>query len=895
MHTVFLSAVFIALIFWCGLGPVLLLLPAQDSARRVLLLPFAGLAAHILFSLTLARLDLTGHAISLVALVFFSALAIWGLRRHPLTGKELRQSAAPLYIAALGVLFIGAPLFLQGFEHYWGYANPDQAYLMPVLKWIYTHPIGVPPDYNLSASQYYRGIHENTVLAIFYVISTVAAITRTSPDFLFDVTQAGLLFLVPLSVFLFADALGLPRRTGLIAGACVACSSLVAYTFYLDSLAALSVIAVIPMAMALLISFGRDKLTGYAILFGAVAAAMYYNYLGAIGVLGVLSAAILLRLFIYRELPIKRLLIAPVLALGLIATVLTPFALSIFHLFMFETFSTRLAATAASADNAELLSIFDLSLTERGVPFFWGLKIPTVTASWPWNHEPSPYLFVAGCLCFCLLIVAFWPRVSGLADIYVWIAVAALLPTAAYAYRGVGYGVFKLIAWIYPIMATGLIAALCGLAKLMGRTRLARLQALPYLAIVAYAATNIGLSCRLGLDTRPYARGGSPQNAVNFSFDNISDTRKLVVPRYAGNVAVMVPDVVAQRWLSSFLAPGGARVFPELKLYTEDSTTRFNRTAPHEAYVLHDNSATLDITRPPIAPPVWSNSAFALSRFDQLSDALFLGLGWYRAEGAASGGMRWQRRFRWLRKRGEIFIWNPTPGTKCLIVAMTAGYGNPSAYRHVRFYLNGQKFDEVYFSAYSRILTKPFEAAGPWSQVELEVEEDAAPLPRPKPLWAARVPQDPRRLNVAVSDIELVDPDVLTLPPSMIDLAEEFEKPQAFVDGVYPDRWIGAEAHCSLRVPSGARGIEIAGMAPEAPGLSFPYVIDVTLSDRRIGSATIRGIGAFRQVIPLPDGDEAPVPGQVVRLGLKPGATFVPTGGDSRRLSVRLARIGFTR
>src|SRR5271157_5213047 len=241
MSTVLVTIVFILLMFWCGIGPVLLLLPRQTSARRVLLLPFVGLCAHMLFGIILARFDLTGHTISILALVFFSTLALWGLYRAPLSLKEIGQSVTPLLIACGSMALIALPLFQAGMDNYWGDANPDQAFLIQYVQWMYSHPFGVPPGLERLSSVAYRGVGENSFLLVFYVISTVAAITRTAPDLLFNVAEAGLVFLVPPALFLFAEALGLSRRRSLLASACLGCSSLVAFTFCLDSLAALSV------------------------------------------------------------------------------------------------------------------------------------------------------------------------------------------------------------------------------------------------------------------------------------------------------------------------------------------------------------------------------------------------------------------------------------------------------------------------------------------------------------------------------------------------------------------------------------------------------------------------------------------------------------------------------
>lgn len=898
MSTIFVTVVLIILMFWCGTGPVLLLIPRQNSARRVLLLPFVGLCGHMLFSLVLARFNLTGHTISIIALVFFSVLACWGLYRAPLSRHELRQSLAPLLLAAGSMAFIALPLFQAGFERYWGYANPDQIYLSQVLDWVYTHPFGVPPNYR-SSEEAYRAVGENTLLAVFYVLTTVAAITRTAPDLLFNVSEAGMVFLTPLGLYVFATTLGLSRRRSLLASACVGCSSLVAYTFCLDSLAALSVIAVVPIAVALLLRFGEEGSMAYGLLFVLVSAAMYYNYLGAIGVLGVLISATLLRLLVYRRISVYRLLVPPLLTLVVIAVAFTPYAYSIFLFFLNESISSRLSHFTPSPANAEILSFFSLSLTERGVPFFWGLYVPGVPAWKLWGGSPtalSPYLFGAGCLCFALLALSLWPRISRLSGSYTWILIAALLPILAYAYRGMGYGVFKLVAWVHPIVITGFIAALCGLADLLRRGPLPRLALVPYLAVAAYMGINGELVYRLGRYTRTEATSGSPQNASNLTFENVRELRTFAIPRYWRQIAIMIPDVVAQNWTAGYLGPVIPRPFPDLSLVTQDSLPRTVRPEPPETYFLRWNGSPRDIAEYPRAPAVWNNSSLALSRFDQLNNDLVIGHGWYRVEGADAAPTFWQKRFRWVRKRAEVLVWNPSPRPQRLLLTLTAGYGNPKPGRHISMFLNGEKFDEIEFSGYARLLTKPFKALPPWSQIELEIKEDANPLPRLGALWAFDVPREPRRLNIAVSELRLVEvDDSAMVVPSYLDLQPEFQKPKTFLDGIYPDGWMGAAATLSLHLSQEARHVEIVGALPNVPGLRVPFRVNVEMDGRDIGDAAISQFGPFRAVIPLSRDDKALHPGQTVRLKVKAESTFLGQNADPRPLSIHLKGVGFTK
>lgn len=884
MTTALFTLLSVVLMFWFGFGPILLLLPGQEDGRRVLLLPFAGLSGHILVSVVLAQFELTGHAISVISLVLFSGLAFWGLSRSPLTRQELRDSAVPLAIGLATLVFIAWPLFHSGFGHYWGYANPDQPWLGRVLDWIHLHPYG--PVGGASAGDTFRGVPENTLLAMFYFISTVATLTGTGPSLLFNVVQASLIPLVPIGVFLFAGGLGLPRRTALLVSVTLACSSLVAYTFYLDSLGALSVIGFVPASLALLLEFGETGSFRYAALLSGICAAMYYNYMGATGVLIVFLGALGLHLLLSRKLSIRRLLGLVALTAGLIAFAWTPLAVDNLRLFLLESVSNRLVAAKAPIPDSEILNGFALAFTEQGIPFFWGLKLHAA--------QFAPWHLVAGFLCFILLALSISPRVSQLPRAFVWILAAAILPVVAYTFKGNGYGVYKLAAWISPFLITGLIATLLGFARLLREHQLRKLAVVPYLAIAAYIGINGVLTVRLAAFTQSAPLAGTHQSLVDIPPEDVRQLRELNATTYDHNILVMLGSGVTQLWASEDLPFPKGRPFRALGILTQESVPTTETKAVPEQYVLHLNNRKLDVVDPPEGPHVWSNGSFALSRLDQIQNALFTGLGWYRIETSATAAPYWRKRYRWLRKRAEFLLFNPRPGPQRLLITMIGGYGSQDPVRHVAFLLNGRQFDEVEFSGYTRILTKPFSAAPPWAQIELAVREDVTPLPRTRSLWASWVPAESRRLNVAVSEAVVVDGASAGPCVSRFDVKKELEgQPTALVENLWPDGWIGAEAAFHLLYPPDGRQMEITGMLPQAPGMSVPYPIFVEINERPVGEVTITNFGEFRAVIPLPDGPGS-LANQVVRVRLKPSATFRGENNDTRALSLRPYMVGFT-
>jgi hypothetical protein len=215
---------FLFLCYLCGLGPTLLLMRPDESPRRLVVMPVVGLCAYILFALPFAQFYLTGNAITPIALVFFSLLAVMGYRKSRITRKELRDCAPAILLGLFSAAVCGWPLIRSGYGNYWGLANPDQAYLMPVVDWVKTHPFGAPPDFLRGDT--IRGVPIQVLFAIYYVMAAVSRITTIPAGLLFNVTELCLVYMVPGSVYALSDALGLPRRTCITSAALIACSSL---------------------------------------------------------------------------------------------------------------------------------------------------------------------------------------------------------------------------------------------------------------------------------------------------------------------------------------------------------------------------------------------------------------------------------------------------------------------------------------------------------------------------------------------------------------------------------------------------------------------------------------------------------------------------------------------
>jgi hypothetical protein len=878
---------FVGIFYYCGLGPALLLFPARKTPWRLAIMPALGLCAHIVFSILLAQFSLTGQTISIITLPFFGLLAVLGWKRNRVSLEELRMASPVILLGLLSVAAFGWPLIQSGMQNYIGFANPDQPFLIPVLEWIRIHSFGVPPQY---ADQFrglggLNGIPQNTVLAVFYVTSTVSLITGAPIGLLFNVTALSLIYLVPGGVYALAEVLQLPRKVCLMAALLVACSSLVAYTLYLSSLGAISVIAIAPVACALTIEFASKPKLNTALSLGVVYTSMYYNYLGAIGLLSLLLGVGLTHGLLRRTLPLgKALLFVGATAAGIIL-LFAPLAATNFRYFLDETFGSRFQG------DAEILMSFALAMTELGIAFFWGLRFPTA-GPWPFAQQPQGELwaFIIGAAFSLMLVFACcYPR-SNLPSVFRLMLAAILGVIVFYAQRRIGYGVFKLVAWVHPLMVVAFTASVFTLSDWLLSMRSRALGWLVLFALPLYAVPNLELALRLGFTAEFPKEGLMLHNAPNLSFRDVRELRWVGERWGPSGIVAALPDPVAAIWAQGYLLGANVDFFPPISLSVSDSSPRSATNLPPGRFLLHSNDPEFDVVPLPECPAIWSNPSFALSRLDQCGNVLVFGQGWYRSESSKTSGRL--TRFRWLRKRGELLLLNPANRSQRLRITMIAGPGNRAPSRTVSVFLNGVLLQRFSMVGMTQFVTKPFVARGPVSQIEILVDEQANPLPRPWALWNRWVAHEARRLNVAIASVDLVDADLDTRNLfSFVDLASPNGN-TALLNGIFMDRWMGTEASLTLASPDPApRELRVSGMAPGGVGLRFPFRLTAKLNGILLPPCEIRQPGDFQTHCPVPDALARSVqPGQAVRIDIQAEKTFTGAA-DPRALSLRLSRV----
>lgn len=899
MNTVWAIFIAFGLFCWCGVGVALLCI-RERSAYRLAAMPAIGLCAGTLFTLFLARFDLSGRTIAPITLIFFgivNAAACWVVRQRPSKAELL--SALPVGLLCVIGLGISAwPLLGMGMENYWGFANPDHAFYIPVLEYLDTHSFRVPPAeflgafHSLGASQVLSISYDSSViLGISYFFSMLSLLTGAPVALLFGVVTAASAFIVPASVYVLCElGLRLRREFCIVAAALAACSAITAYTLYLHSLGTMTVIAVVPIGTAFAIDYLRTPKAHKLVIPVLMIAGMYYNYFPGFAILMIaVSAAMLAAIITQKQRTRAVLLFGGAIAFVVLAVSSTQ-ALIILRRLIQESLSGRLASSE------ELLVTFSLVLTERGIPFFWGLSLPFRDApSLFGNPIVGHYVFlVLGVGLFIVLGMAVFGRISTIC-IEFTLGVSALLGLIfLYAITGNGYGGFKVVSYMHGLALTGLAA--CGLALWhrlwSGGNRVLSLA--PVALLLAFAGLNIANAIELGRESL----GGNKAGMNNAAALRFNDFRQLrTVASYWGQEGIIIalPDSVTQYWLIPFLRSSVAEFFPKLNLNVEDSSPRMIREPLIGKYVLHFTDESQELFGAPSDNAVWRNQKFALNPLREYRDFLTFGTGWYRKESLSGSPLYWQRRFRWLRRRGELLILNPSAAPKQLLITLQVGYGGTSLERHVDLYLNGVKFDEITFCGQAKILTRPFVPSGPWSQIELAVRETVSQLPRTHGLGNRWVPADSRHLNIAVSDIALID---IGHADSVSESAIEFgaAKPMtALVNGVYADGWASKEFVTTLRVPNAVTALEISGMIPGVPDFTFPYVIPVSINDVAVEDIRIEHPGRFDIRVPLENQKIAGA--KSARLKFGPLRTFVENSGEPktvyRTLSILLGRLAF--
>lgn len=871
-----------------GLGPTLLLLPRRDSATRIILAPAAGMCCIVLLSMSLVRFHLTGSAIAKIDLGVLAAIAVIGIVISPPRLAEWKRALWPGLIAAGALALIAWPLFYQGSRVFIGFANPDEPALLQQMIYLASHSFGLAGGQAFSGYAY--GVRPDLVLGLSYV-AFMAHVTAGAPIWaLFSVCGAAMVALAPLSVYVLCEeGLRTSRSIAIIAAVVTASSAQLADTFFSDSLGTLSVMAIGPAIIAVALLLVQEFQWKTSILLVLLWCGMLYNYYPGTALLAVLVAAIVLAAILERKITLRAAVLITGMAGILLLAVSLGYAGNVIRNLAHETSGSMILQK-----RSEIELSFDLALTERIVPYIWGLRTLAGGPDFLGPFTLPLGIAFGGILSVLAALSIYWGAWSSRLRFGALLA-AYGVACGFYQFRQVGYGVFKLVAWGQPILIVAAVGCCWGLAVQLKRRSL-RAWYVPVAGLAALLLWNAYVTLWLG---RACVTGnvfaGVPDNLPGATLANF---QALEAPaNHLGGIVSVIGDPVANRWISLFLGPPQLKLLPAgaEDLDVVDSTPVTPDLA--KSLIPDPSSAMLyRVDRAPgqESPVIWKGTVYGLTPASVFRDQLVYGLGWYREESVTGATVEWQHDFRWLRKRGEIFLLNPTERQYRLGVTTVAGYGFPSHNRTINFYVNGVKFDQRAMAGYARIITKPFTATTGITQLEIEVSEDVQPIQRDLALWNAWVPKDARHLNIAVAQVHLIGSQ------DHVDASESVNllNPESFaageINGIYPDRWMGREVNLELTMPPGATDIEIDGTLPRVAALPLPYHVTLKAEGRDLGDMRLNQSGHFQQRIGISEDLRKSLGGSSVRLTLVAESTFRESADrDARTLAIRLDRIGF--
>jgi hypothetical protein len=883
----------IAMLFVAGYGPTLLLVDRKENRSRAIIVPAFGLACYIVVTHFLASLQLSGGWISLISPLVFGVLVFTVPRNRRLDRREIRESLGVFAICCAGLLLAIWPLLREGYASYLATGNADAAYNLGVYDAFQHHAYRGP----LSTSiPYWPNVQFGLVFGVGYLCVLLAQVTGANVLKLHEVVSASLVFVAPATVFLFSVVcLKAPRRTALVAAAASAFSSLVCYTFYLQSIGAMTFIALLPAVLALwseaLDAKASRQIAVAAFLFTGTSFGYYAAFPIMLLLLAVAAAVALAR----RAIGIKELW-RSVAILASVALISFPaLTLAIFRRSLAESSSSRLVATL---QGPEVLLSFAFALTEQYLTFFWGLLIPPLASGSAFEAPSWGFLFA---LVLSVLLSAallyFVLRRRAAVPLQTQAQVSVLLAAVVYfVFRNNGYGAFKLAAYLNPIFLPFLVCGITPEGRSAGKGKGRWLARCRYGILVALVGLNLAWSVRLGLASLPSSTlaGKSMSGFSAEDFDGLSSIPKSI-PADA-RILAAIPDAVVQRWALTYLNQSKVSTVPLLSLSPEeaDSSEQLAATGADSAhYLLTWALRNHDVIHQRALSPVWQNAKFQLIPIESVRNFLTIGRGWYRMEALPQSTQEWQHQFRWLRSHGEFILLNASGEELRLRLTVVSGDGQPTPDRLISVALNGEKFDEIVTAGVGNVVTRPFRAHGFMNRLSISLPDSAQPVPSRWGLFRRWVPKDGRRLNVAVSKVELInDREYRAIrAPCRVDLSRPDAWGTPGLSGIYADGWIAHEAHILLEPCGKSDSISIQGSVPRLPQSEPPFPVTVSVNGG-LQTVELSKPGPFMVTLPVPQGGAKGRPYDII---VGSPRTFVPAelglGPDRRRLSIMVNAI----
>ncbi len=902
MMTIVLILFFVLSLLLFGMPVVSLAMPAEHKRYRLMLAPIAGFAAYVLVTQFVAIFGFTGKSIALAGLVPFVGLWIWAAIAKKIDFRLKGAEATPLVFSIIIVVIGAWPLFVRGYDTYMAFVNPDAVTYVSDTHYLQDHSFqDVPRDQPyrpyLQWSMMYAESHRR-IGAQFAMLYMSQATGIGYPE-AFNIVSAVLLFLFPVSVFLFARiGVELPEKAALTAAALASLASLTPFSFLSQSIGSISASVLLPVGLAFVPRSlsGRDRL--YKIMAVLSGAGLYYAYFPVFPFLVVPALLYAIAAAYHDRSLLKQNLLLAIFGLVALIAVNPVHFYEVLKLTINEAVGSRLSI---SLSGDELLLGYAYTLTEQYLPVFWGMAYYPFSILMPLAQSITfaLALLVLGFLVLILMVIALVRYRKEYNAFLVYVLGANIVVLVLEFLGNNGYGLLKLAIWLEYLKVTLIAIVIFTMVRRRASGKLAMFgRAAILLSISLYVLFNLYSTFQLTTLTIKRERGTPYVNWAEFpsrgEIDSLSTEANALSKR--GSVLIGLQQILPQWWSQYFLREARISILEPVQL--SPSNRRLNVSPPHPAtdrYLLSWFDPNYDIVRQKNGRTLWMSRHFRIYDLDSVYNFLFPGIRWYTVEGKDTASDMIWKRFRWARDSVQLIILKPTADSLRLKMTLWAGYGLRNQKRTIDLLLNGQNIATFSINGMATYISPPFRSEGMVDTLTLAIREEAFPIPRDWGLWNLWVPKDSRRLNIGATNLTLLttaDHAELAYPHA-IDFTDTGHELSPEYNGITPDRWVLDTAVVALSSPPGATKIRIKGEMQSLPGVPIPeFSLRINNTPKR--TITLPRFGIFDTVVTI--GAFSSV-SRVTRITFIPSGTFIAssrgTGKDYRTLGFRLESVGF--
>ena len=912
----FLLSILVAYV--CGYGVVTLLLPDDYEEYRFVIMPPVGYTVFVWAAYTFSGTLQVATAKS--CLIVFWVLALLSLAvairwRPALEGQNVLRGLkkSSLLMAPILVVVLW-PLFHVGAETFLGAVNPDYYASLIDNNFLRDNPITARSSvydsyYPVKSLEGRLPISARFGSTVYPIL--LEALFGIDPRTAMTISIAMFLSCLPLSVFFMSRVVtNFTERAAWFAAILASISGCIAMSYvyyYVGQNSGIGCLPVVIGALYLLVIRPSFRLTVLAALLVSSFFTMYMGMLAyALAPIGVLG----LYMLIWREMSLKR---GAALVFGFIA------ALVVVNLGML-THVARGFAGWRDLVGLSLQGQFFLDfLTEQYVPIFIGLAnypLPTSYLSQWLGLTMVPILTGLSIGLFGVMIyfTSRWAQelddrktvVMMVGGVFIYGVVWFI-----YTYfRQYGYAVFKMSSWMQFVQvlpwAYGLDWLLRRQSTQSGRSRIATRSILGVLTIVIVGGNllashrltsfSLGRTTEIGYIVNHYEVSG------NRDYFDLAEAMEGIV-KDDESIGLGFTDVIQNSWvyyylrdfrvsvLAHYVFPSDDENLPDIK--TRLVTDYYGNVGPDYNQFFHgatddyfltqtaDNLNT-EIVDQELPAPIWRNQTFQLLRTDEASAFAMTGRGWYRIEyrGAARSGVVrdywWPKSYRWTGEGGELYMFGADPSVaRRLAFTGIVGFGLDSSSRTVQLWLNGEVFDEVTIDEAARVVSKPFYPTGDADRIVIKVIETVQPPPRQFRLWNRDIPGDYRRLNMAVSNVTVMEAGrEQKRPMEVYDGHSLFSHAHSF-NGLKLNQWVGKGVSLTLPIAADPSSVDLLLFVPGHPALKFPYKLKISLNGIE-HEAVAEFPGDLALSIPVTKRSGS----NTLDLAITPEQTFVPDDVD---------------